>query len=341
MSLENNEHKNNHHEISFQLHIDALREQKISWNTFVKLMEEFFFLDMDRLKYLNALILTELTISYSDMERSRYLNAILMKELKNLIEKENVSETTENVDSNDSSSIDHDLNDQTIKEETSNDSEIDMSSLKENALASSNIDIPNCIQGNPNTKTFICFICDKDFPLAFHLKQHMKKVHGNNDLIKMQDVLLSQKREEIFGNKSKLKKNKNEQKDYEEKKNYNFHHNTIHNDQKIVPNTNATSNPNINHLNTNFHKIHKHYKCKSCGKSFSCIGYLEKHNHAVHEGHKDYKCESCGKSFSEKGTLKKHIYTIHEGHKDYKCELCDSSFTQGSHLKKHLNSIHK
>ena len=107
--------KTNSREISFQLHIEALKEQKIPWNTFANLMEEFIYSDMDRLKHLNAMILTELTVSYSDMERSRYLNAILLKELKNLIEKEYVSEITENVDSNDDSfSNDYDLNVQTI-----------------------------------------------------------------------------------------------------------------------------------------------------------------------------------------------------------------------------------
>ena len=134
---QNNDSKKNHHEISFELHIDALREQKIPWNTFVELLEEIFYSDMDKLKYLNALILTELTKSYSNMERSRYLNKILLKELKNLIQKENV-------DSNDSFPNDNDLNIQTIKGESLNDSEIDTPGLTENALASRNEDTSNC-----------------------------------------------------------------------------------------------------------------------------------------------------------------------------------------------------
>ena len=94
----------NPREISFfQLHVDALKNQKIPWNTFVQFMEEFFFSDMEKLKYLNAMILKELTISYSDMERSKYLNKILLKELKNFIEKEYVSDIIENMDPEDSS----------------------------------------------------------------------------------------------------------------------------------------------------------------------------------------------------------------------------------------------
>ena len=61
-------HKNPR-EISFQFYIDALKDQKIPWNTFVQFIEEFFFSDIEKLKYLNAMILKELTLSYSDRER--------------------------------------------------------------------------------------------------------------------------------------------------------------------------------------------------------------------------------------------------------------------------------
>ena len=47
----------NPREISFQLYIDALKNKKIPWHTFVQFMEEFFYSDMEKLKYLNGLIL--------------------------------------------------------------------------------------------------------------------------------------------------------------------------------------------------------------------------------------------------------------------------------------------
>ena len=54
----------------------------------LQLTENNFHSDLARLKQLNAMILTELTISYSDMERSIYLNAILLSELKKFLQKE-------------------------------------------------------------------------------------------------------------------------------------------------------------------------------------------------------------------------------------------------------------
>ena len=60
----------------------------------------------------------------------------------------------------------------------------------------------------------------------------------------------------------------------------------------------------------------KEYKCKSCSKSFSGAGDLEKHIHTIHKGHKEFKCEYCGQSFTLLPNLRGHIKTIHEGHKD-------------------------
>ena len=86
------EERNNSDEITFQLYVDAVIEQKIPWHTFTKWTKDFYNSDMDRLKHLNAMILMKLTVSYSDMERSTYLNAILLRELKKSILKVNMSE---------------------------------------------------------------------------------------------------------------------------------------------------------------------------------------------------------------------------------------------------------
>ena len=55
------------------------------------------FEDCERLKKLNAILLTELTIYYSDLDTLKYLNVILMAELKNYIENKYNFENTDSV----------------------------------------------------------------------------------------------------------------------------------------------------------------------------------------------------------------------------------------------------
>ena len=110
----------NSDEISFQIYIDAVKEKKIPWNTFVKLMKDFYYPDLERLEHLNSMMLMELTKSYSYLERSRYLNAILLNELKNSIVDENVVEKEPIEYSQDSASIDHEFKDKGFGGETLN-----------------------------------------------------------------------------------------------------------------------------------------------------------------------------------------------------------------------------
>ena len=51
-------------------------------------------------------------------------------------------------------------------------------------------------------------------------------------------------------------------------------------------------------------RVKKNYKCDSCGKSFTRLGYLKIHIKIVHEGQKNYKCDSCEKTFTESGSLR-------------------------------------
>ena len=70
-------------EVNFQFYF---KQKEITWHGFVKLMEDLSYSDVNRLKYLNAILLTELTVSNSDMDRLRYLNVILMNKFKESIQ---------------------------------------------------------------------------------------------------------------------------------------------------------------------------------------------------------------------------------------------------------------
>ena len=236
----------------------------------------------------------------------KYMNVILMSEFKNYIQNENFAEIKENKRTEDllESNKDIILNDETEKE-ISTENEIPLSIMNE--INYENFDF-SCKEEKPeynpseeNTKTFYCNICDKEFGLYFHLKQHIRNVHEKKKSYNSENFSKS---------------------DYSSS-----HLNSIWNENKIsnkkTKDYKGKLLPSVSHLKKyiqSVHESHKYYKCDSCGKSFSYAGHLKRHIHTVHEGHKVYKCNYCGKSFSDGGTLRKHIHLVHEGHKDYKCE---------------------
>ena len=178
-------------------------------------------------------------------------------------------------------------------------------------------EIIECNTSENNVNIFLCHICNKEYNIFFHLKQHIRKVH-------------------------------------EEKKTPNFQSKTIQpfDENEIAANKDDDLIPTAQYLNTN-HEIQQDHKCISCSKSFAQVGSFEMHMHLNHEGQKDYKCESCGKSFSraynlkkhinkiQTHTLKQHIHNIHGGHKDFKCESCGKYFALAGNLKKHSKTIHE
>ena len=150
-------------------------------------------------------------------------------------------------------------------------------------------------------KTFLCYICNKEYNMNFHLKRHIKNIHENRKSYNSPNntIQYDQKPKESeiaaksISNANNLKRHEG-QKDYM----YDF--------QKGKLKT---------HIQT-IREVHKDYKCESCDKSFLNLRNLERHLHTVHDGYRDYKCTYCGKSLTDAGHLKKHIHTIHEGHKD-------------------------
>ena len=74
--------------------------------------------------------------------------------------------------------IENNLNEETFKE-ISTDKDIQMTTETEiNCLTTSRRE--QIIDSNPsatNTKIFLCYICNKEFKIHFHLKQHTRKAH--------------------------------------------------------------------------------------------------------------------------------------------------------------------
>ena len=298
--------QNNPHKISFQLHIDAVKEEKITWNSFVQLMEDFFYSDMDRLKHLNEMILTELTGgSYSDIQRLRYLSAILLKELKISIDDKNeFKQEKDDDDGNEDFKIEYDANkygdDDESENESKNESENENEKEKENKKENDNEELfPNALENNTNLP-------------GNHSGNETENDKNLEPEDKLPNNLLSGQKDDFWNKHYKC-------------------------DTCSEPFTNFQDLET--HLYKSLHRYYgyrkyyndkgqKYYKCESCGKIFKHAINLNNHISAVHEGRKDYKCEFCGKCFSEGGTLKKHIHTIHEGRKDNKRESCGKSMSE-------------
>ena len=124
--------------IHFQTYVESVKQRKIPWDIFEKLLEDFIYSDIDRLKYLNEILLNELTKNYSNIDKLRYLNSILLTEFKELVQRGDDLQNTENEHFRDSekSTIDLDSNNEIIKK----DIEINMTEIERNKDSSNNME---------------------------------------------------------------------------------------------------------------------------------------------------------------------------------------------------------
>ena len=111
--------------------------------------------------------------------------------------------------------------------------------------------------------------------------------------------------------------------------------------------------------------LYTNQKCPDCGKIFSSLSNLYRHQKVSHSGLR-YSCASCGKKFTCRISLQRHERVVHEGlrcdtcqriftselhkaehqcpglrrEKSVACKICGSSFSCTSNLNKHVRLLH-
>lgn len=78
--------------------------------------------------------------------------------------------------------------------------------------------------------------------------------------------------------------------------------------------------------------------CEDCGKCFSSSGSLFRHM-KIHSEVKDFQCQVCKKSFTQKGSLLRHLL-VHQNDRPFPCDQCDKSFSQRHLLTSHATVAH-
>ena len=91
----------------------------------------------------------------------------------------------------------------------------------------------------------------------------------------------------------------------------------------------------------------KKFQCATCDYTATCDWNLNDHVKRVHHKIKEHCCDKCGKRFSSVQYLKKHDFKNHGGVNGgriyYKCDICigGKSFRGPGILEKHYRLIHK
>ena len=297
-------------EVNFQPYVNEVKHGKIRWKIFVNFMKDLSYSDRDRLRRLNTILVTELTMNFSDIEKLRYLNAILLTQFKDFIQKEyNLEEDNEDepIFENSQPIIDNDLNEIKI-EETSTDNGIQDSMYIEketNETSECGQSIPNSMdlntkieEASKDCEIQASIFQENDYEEKLELDTSNKDISVRKLNIQIFQCNICNKQ---YGMKFHL--NQHVRNVHGKTKMDTIDFNSIHKDVCIFDDAMATNDTIINaHENSNLGQLkndgHKNYKCDSCDKSFTRTHRLRNHVRKIHEGYEDYKCEFCGKSLT-------------------------------------------
>ena len=284
------------------------KQKEIAWHVFVKLIKDFSYSDISKLKYVNAILLTKLTDSYSDMERLKYLNVILMDRFKDSIEMEDNNEVSENVNLE----VDHDLNDETI-EEMSSDHEIQISSVNK---------IETQENFDPPIQKFNDFI---QIEYGAEINEHEDAAEfshdSSNETIK--DVSNNAQNAKYFVIKSST----------------GFRCSICSRSYRRRQDTKV-----------HVHKKHlkQRHKCKLCGKTYETLPRLEIHFEITHSNQHKFTCTICDHTTRQKNEIHAHIKSNHREllkspqprHNKLYCSYCPQALHRINNYIKHLLRKH-
>ncbi|CAD6200165.1 unnamed protein product [Caenorhabditis auriculariae] len=79
------------------------------------------------------------------------------------------------------------------------------------------------------------------------------------------------------------------------------------------------------------------YRCPDCGKTFTCIPLLCKHQDIVHK--QEHFCKICNKAISEKQTVNVHMVVTHDLTNAITCACCSWTFPDRHEMNEHMNSL--